>query len=116
MTASQLYMQRRNHTCDKLGDTVLFYMHICTDCSVEREPITGKSYEDPIKRGDLRARTIQPTERQMTRCEVPMIETFTVQQTKGTNCHKIATQIGTAALELQVDYNGLVVVASKSDG
>lgn len=57
---------------------------------------------------ETRVCATQPTERQMTKDEVPTIEDFTVKQTKDEYCRDDMTQLGMSGSEFYIDHKGFL--------
>lgn len=90
-------------------------MSVCKKWDVEKELITGNPDENNIEKKESRASKVNPTERQTTRENVPMIEEFPDEQTKNAYCRKATTQVRMSESEFHFPQNEFVIQTSKID-
>lgn len=77
-----------------MTDEEISYLNVCTECEAGNELALGEPHKEAIKNGERSASTIQLTELQTMKGEIPTIQQCTVEQTKEEFCRKPTMEVG----------------------
>lgn len=91
------------------------YLHVCTECDVDNQLVTGIPVVDPAKNCERNVSAVKPTDCQTGTSEVRTSKRLTIKLTKDAYDRDATTQVGMSASERHVDHDGRLLQTSKID-